>query len=315
MNIQSFIKKGGLALQKASPTIAVVSGICFGLAGTVLACKATLKVDEVLDEARANVKKIHETAKNPEYAEVYPVKAQHRDLCITYGKTVWGLTKLYGKAIACGAVSIALILKGHRTLLKRVGALGATCALLSESLKRYRANVTEKYGEETERDIYYGAQTERVETVVTDEETGKEKKVKENVKVVDSERTVSPFAVLFDDFNPNFVKNDPEYNKDFLINVENEMSAKLERQGWLFLNDVRNALGYKPVPEGQIYGWIYDKDDPTRANCIDLGIDHIAREEVRDFRNGKERAFMIDFNVDGPIIETFHLFDKSNRAA
>lgn len=315
MNMHSIINKSWFALKKASPTIAVAGGVVIGIVGTVEACKATLKVDQVLDQAKADVKKIHETAENPQYAEVYTQKDMHRDLAVTYVKTAIGFTRLYGKAIACGAVSIALIFSGHRALLKRAAALGATVTILSESFKRYRANVTEQYGEEAERDIYNGVRKERVEEVITDPETGKEKKVKTDIKVVEETRMASPYAVCFDSSNPNYRKDDLAFCVDFLTDTQTYLNQKLQRQGWIFLNEARMALGFKPVPEGQVVGWIYNDKDPNYSCYIDLGIDHIDREDVRNFLNGYERTFVIDFNVDGPIIENFHLFDKSNRAA
>ena len=315
MNMRLIVNKSWFALKKASPTIAVAGGVVFGIIGTVEACRATLKVDEVLDKAKADVKKIHETAEDPKFAAEYTQDKMQRDLAVVYTRTAAGLGRLYGKAIVCGAVSIALIFSGHRALLKRTAALGATVTILSDAYKRYRANVAEQYGEEAERDIYNGVRKERIEEVVTDEETGKEKKVKSDVKVVEETKMASPYAVCFDSTNPNYRKDDVIYNVDFLTDVQTFLNQKLQRQGWMFLNEVRMALGYKPVPEGQVVGWVYNDKDPNCSCCIDFGIDHINREDVRAFRNGYERTFVIDFNVDGPIIETFHLFDKSNRAA
>ena len=56
--------KVGFTLRKHSPEILVVAG-CVGTAvSAVMACKATLKVNEIADEAKKNVEKIHDAVEN-----------------------------------------------------------------------------------------------------------------------------------------------------------------------------------------------------------------------------------------------------------
>ena len=319
MNIKSIANKTMFGLKQASPTIAVVAGIGTGIFATYLACKATLKVDAVLDEAKKNIDKVHEVANDPELSVRYSDENKSRDLAIIYGQTIWKLAKLYGPAVLVGGGSIALIIGSHHMMTKRVAALSATVAVLGESLERYRMQVAELYGEEKENDIYYGFKNEKIDEVVVDEETGKETKKKLSVKVVDEEKVVSPYAVFFDKSNPNYVEGDFIYNSDFISDVQNELNRRLTSRGWLFLNDARMALGYKPLPEGQVMGWTWDdkKDGPFDPSNppIDLGINHIGRQNVRDFKNGYEKVLVINFDGVKPIIETFHLFDKSNRIA
>ena len=197
---------------------------------------------------------------------------------------------------------------------KRVAALGATVGVLSRALNKYRLQIAEMYGEEKANDIWLGNENKRVETITVDEETGEEKKQKITAKVPNEERVVSPYAFIFDETNPNYAVGDPAHNTDLLVDLEGGLNRKLRAQGYLFLNEVRMACGKKPVPEGQIVGWIYDPDDPTRQNCIDLGIEHKeTRLDVKYFRAGITNSLVIDLNVDGVIVEDFFKFDKSNR--
>lgn len=316
MNVQIIAKKALFKLKSASPAIALGGGIICGGIATYFACKATLKVDAVLDEAKNKVDTIHNVADNPEYADKYTENDKQRDLSITYIQTVWKLGKLYAPAIAFGTASVALLIGSYRILNKRVAALGATVAVLGESLKRYRTQVAELYGEEKERDIYFGLENQKVDEVVVDEQTGKETKKKVTVKAADVEKLISPYAVFFDISNPNYVKDDVNQNVDFLSDTELCLNRKLKAQGWLFLNEARMACGFKPIPEGQVLGWTYDDKDPNQnEHSIDLGISHISRQDVRDFRNGYEKVFIIDFDNVQTIIENFHLFDKSHRVA
>lgn len=327
MDIKLFANKALLGLKKSSPTIALAAGIGTGIFATYLACKATLKVDAILEEAKAKVDDIHRVSEDPAFKQDHPELAASyteenkvRDLVTVYGQTVWKLTKLYGPAIIAGGTSICLIVGSHRIMMKRAAALGATVTVLSESLKRYRAQIKEIYGEEKERDIYYGLSNEKITETVTNEQTGEETKQKVTVKAADVNKLISPYAVFFDESNPNYIKGDFIYNKDFISNVQLELNRKLQNRGWLFLNEARMLLGYKPIPEGQVMGWIWDdkKDfqlfDPDNPK-IDLGINHIGRQDVRDFHNGYEKVFVINFDGIEPIIETFHLFDRGNRIA
>lgn len=318
MNVKSMLKTAGVGLKQASPTIALVCGIAGGITAAVLACKATLKVDEVLEKSKEEVKQIHEIAEDPGKFNIveYTEANKNRDLMKIYGKTIWGLAKIYGPALAAGTGSIVLIVGSHRVMLKRVATLGMACSMLGESLRRYRQNVSELYGEEKEHDIYYGLSNEKIDGIVVSED-GKEQKTKIKVKTISEERVVSPFAVFFDSDNPNYVKDDPVYNTDFISDSQRYMNDLLGRRGWVTLNEARMALGFKPTAEGQLYGWICKDCDPVcDGNKIDFGIDHIARDDVRAFRNGYEKVFIIDFNVDPePIFELMHLFDKSNKAS
>ena len=54
---------------------------------------------------------------------------------------------------------------------------------------------------------------------------------------------------------------------------------------------------------GQVVGWIYDKEHPTGDNFVDFGIYNLNIEKARDFVNGYERSIVLDFNVDGPILD------------
>ena len=49
------VGKVGLQLKKHSPEICMVAGIAGGIVSTVLACKATTKVDEILEPAKKTI--------------------------------------------------------------------------------------------------------------------------------------------------------------------------------------------------------------------------------------------------------------------
>ena len=49
-------------------------------------------------------------------------------------------------------------------------------------------------------------------------------------------------------------------------------------------------------------GWIYDEKNPVGDNYIDFGIYDVNKPQNRDFVNGIERVILLDFNVDGNIL-------------
>ena len=71
----------------------------------------------------------------------------------------------------------------------------------------------------------------------------------------------------------------------------------------MFLNDVYKMLGIPATKAGQIVGWIYDEKNPIGDNFVDFGLYDMNKPVVRDFVNGYERTILLDFNVDGNILE------------
>lgn len=314
MNVKFIANKALFKLKNASPAIALGSGIILGIGATVAACKATPKVDELLEKSKEQIDAIHQIADQPDSG--YSENDKQKAIVLVWGKTVLGMAKCYAPAIVLEAGSIALLLWSHRAMSKRVVALGATVVTLSESLRRMRQQVAEQYGEEKADDIYYGLENKKVEDIVLDEETGEEVKKKVPAKVAEQARIISPYAMFFDSSNANYIPGDPIHNKDFLQDVEISLNRRLITRGWLFLNEARIEYGFKPIPEGQVMGWTFDDKDPNQdPHPIDCGIDHISRKEVRDFQNGFEKVFIIDFDNLQPIIDNFWKFDKSDTVA
>ena len=63
--------KVGLILKKYEPEILVVSGAIGAVGSTVLACRATLKVSEVIKKNKNTINTIHNAASNEELKEKY----------------------------------------------------------------------------------------------------------------------------------------------------------------------------------------------------------------------------------------------------
>lgn len=293
--------KASFKLQKHSPEILVVAGVVGTVASAIMACKATTKLNSILEESKETIDKIHEVAADESMADKYTPEDAKKDLTITYVQTGIKLVKLYAPSIALGALSIGCILSSNNILRKRNVALAAAYATVDKSFKEYRGRVIEKFGEAIDRELKYNIKEQKVEETVTDPETGKEKKVKKIIQVSDIDG-YSEYARFFDDGCKGWEK-DAEMNLMFLRAQQQYANDLLRARGRLFLNEVYRMLGIPETKAGQVVGWVYDPENPMGDNYVDFGIYDINKPRNRDFVNGYERTILLDFNVDGNIWE------------
>lgn len=300
-NAARSFNKLGLKTKKYSPEILVVTGITGTIVSAVMACKATTKANSVIESHKEKMAEIHE-AEEYTTSEEYTEKDIKKDTVIVYTQTAVDFIKLYGPSVALGVLSITSILASTNILKKRNVALAAAYTSISNGFKNYRNNVIERFGKEVDHELKYNIKAREIEKTIVDED-GKEKTVKETVKVADCDpNKYSEFARIFDDGCTGWEK-DAEHNLYFLKQQQNWANEKLKARGYLFLNEVYEMLGFPITRAGQSVGWIYDEDNPVGDNYVDFGLYDINRPKARDFVNGYERTVVLDFNVDGPILE------------
>lgn len=294
--------KAGLKLKKHSPEILVVGGVVGLVTSGVMACKATTKLSTILDDSKEQIELFDKVAANPEMVnEEYTVEDAEKDKKIVKVQTAVKVAKLYAPAIAIGVVSIGAIFASNNIMRKRNVALGAAYATVDQAFKDYRNRVVDRFGEELDKELRYNLKTKEVKETVEDE-NGKKKTVKKNIKYMDSPMP-SEFAVIYDDGCAGWTK-DPEDNKFFLIQQQRYANERLKRRGYLSLNEVYELLGFPSTKAGQVVGWLYDCKDPNYKgdDFVDFGLYNVDYEPNRDFVNGYERNIILDFNV-APIID------------
>lgn len=296
MNPLKGMNKITLLAKKNSPQLMVGAGVV-GMVGTVvLASKATLKVEEIVDDAKEKLEMINQVQMNPEdYAEYHTDDAQ-KDKTIIYIQSAIKFGKLYAPSIILGTVSILSIVGGHRILQKRNVALGAAYKVVDSSFRKYRSKVVEELGQEKDDWFRHGIKKEKIEVTETDDK-GKTKVVKKDANVINP-NDISMYARFFDDGNKNWKKT-PEYNLIFLKSQQNYANDLLLSRGHIFLNEVYDMLGMDRSQAGAIVGWVLGEGD----NYVDFGIyDNIA-ENGSGFVNGWEPTTLLDFNVDGVVYD------------
>lgn len=112
--------------------------------------------------------------------------------------------------------------------------------------------------------------------------------------------STSMYARFFDESCSGWT-NDAEMNLTYLRFQQQYANERLRAQGYLFLNDVYDMLGMARTKSGQVVGWVYDEKNPMGDNYVDFDL---YNEHNREFINGMKKTILLDFNVDGIILDT-----------
>lgn len=291
--LATFGKKVLVKLDKHSPEILMVSGVACIVGGTILACKATLHVEEIMEERENSLSDIERALEDTDGNYNYTDEMFHQDIRTLKVRTAAKLVKNYVPSVGLITLGVGCFLGSYGILKKRNVALTAAYNALTTAFSNYRTRVIEELGEEKDKEFYYGKKEKKQ---VVDPETGE---IVEK-DILNTDGYTSPYHKFFDESSQYFVRNATQ-NLFFLTNQQNWANDKLKQQGCLFLNEVYDMLGLPRTQIGAIVGWIYGKDG--KDNYVDFGFRDITREKTRDFVNGYEDVVLLDFNVDGVIYD------------
>jgi hypothetical protein len=275
-----------LITKKNSPHIFFAAGVVGIVASTFLACRATLKLEETLDEIKEDFDSGKGLAKKDDYpVDRYPDGAFPKDAVYIYGKAAYRLGVLYGPSVLLGSTSIGLLTGAHVQLTRRNAALTFTLTAVSQAYEKYRARVQEEVGNERELELFRDIHEEVVEM------DGHKQKV-----ALAGGNPASIYARFFDEYCINWCKN-PEMNRMFLQCQQNYFNQQLKARGHVFLNEVYDAIGLERSKAGSVCGWTTEGNGD---DYIDFGM---FEDASRRFINGIEPSILLDFNVDGVIYD------------
>lgn len=300
-------------LKKASPTLMIVGAAIGGVTATVLACKATLKAEEIIAEHNAQIETIHTTKAQVDSGEMqlkdgetYTADDMKKDITDTYIHTAVWLAKVYAPAVTLGSLSLACMFGSHHIMSKRNASLTAAYIAIDKAFNEYKGRVTERFGDRIQHELEHNIKAVEVESTAKKDD-GTEEVIKEYKDIASKHE--SPYSLLFDESVDTW-QPDADLNRNYLLMIESAANKRLKTQGHLFLNEVLSMIGtYGGVtmrkPEGQLVGWLYDPNDPTKQNCVDFHVTNYApgKEQLNNFIDGWERSVMIVFNCDGVIID------------
>lgn len=274
----------GRTLLKAkmnSPHIFFAGGVIGVIAGTALACKATLELEKTIDEIRTDISDVKELAEVQKEGQTYVEQEHYKDLTHVYFHSAIKVGKLYGPSILVGSASVAMLAGSHVQMTRRNSALTLTLATITKAFEDYRGRVREEIGEDKELDIYRGTTEQKLEI----------DGVKQLVKVK-TQDGISPYARCYDEGVPDFTKH-AETNRLKIRAQENYANHLLQVRGHVFLNEVYKALGLQHSQLGSIVGWVLDGEGD---GYVDFGM-----YDAFDVPNPEEPRIWLDFNVDGII--------------
>ena len=130
-SVSGIANKTVMKLKKHSPEILIVAGIAGTVVSAVIACKATTKVNKIVEDTKNDIEKVHAATEKgvTEAGEPYSAEDSKKDLTIIYAQTGIQFIKLYAPAVILGTLSITSILASNNILRKRNVALGVAYAL------------------------------------------------------------------------------------------------------------------------------------------------------------------------------------------
>lgn len=255
--VTRFGAKAGAFFVKHGPTMMSVGGGAMAVGGAILACKATLHADEVLERHRdkltriAAAKKVSDVrveAGDIEYGdEIYSEKMMKRDKAIVYLETGVEFAKLYGPAVALGLGGIGMMQGAYAIMNVRHGKAIAALTTLDQA---YTALVArhESIGDSP---TYESLPASVIDIQDEDGETSKQ-------VVVDTDATIDPFFFIFDALNPNWAGGSGFLlNERFLTAQIDAMNYELQghSRNYAWVNDLLKRWGMEETDIGHFYGW------------------------------------------------------------
>lgn len=291
--------KTKLGIKKHSPEILVVTGIGTGIVAAIIACKQTIKANDIVAEARKslqNIEDVKELAANNEVE--YTEENEQEDRKTIAMQTTVGMVKTYALPVGLGIFSITCILAGHHILKKRNVALAAAYSALSTDFMNYRKRVVDKYGKDVDFMLKNGLEKQIIANQVVDPKTGEVKETKEEVLTYEGDK-LSQYARVFDEVGSTQWTPSADHNRAFLLMEQNYFNERIKTRGYIFLNEVYERLGFRPTKAGSVVGWVYQNAD---YEGIDFGIFTAHTQKAAEFLEGTEPSIILDFNVQGDIL-------------
>ena len=307
-NVKMIFQTVKFTAKKYSPEILLGLGIIGVGTSTILACKATLKVEEILDTYEETMDKIEDTFDRSENGDLVGVDYSEldakKDRLTLKTQTVVQFIKLYGPSATLMGVSIGCILGSYRIMSQRQIALMAAYKLVEEAFSKYRGRVVNELGEAKDGHFMYGTTTVSEENTVIDED-GKKKKISTEKEEVGSGVNTSGFGRIFGPEKPDQMgawtgstQWSPvhEYNLSFLQAKEQYFTDKLaaSSDGVLVANEVYEELGFPKTEAGRVCGWKYKSQNGDGfVSFRPRGIDG-------NWAMGMDGdSIILDFNIEG----------------
>ena len=249
-------------------TVTMAIGTACTLAGTVVACKETVKIMDKKPEFEAEL----EAARAESEALKAENKPCHAPLLKAHGKIVLSCLKTYAPAIGLTALGLGFEWKAHFTNLANTAKWQTAYFGLKSSY-----DALEKKLKETEEGQKFVA------------EEAKKRKLGENETC---EGDINGSVIEFNASCKEFYEGNPRTNGLVVMSIMSALEDKFIRRGHIYLNDLCRYLGRKPLKHG--WDWVrvrrgagdkldFGLGDSTLNGGFCTGVDDVCRFLIKDF--------------------------------
>lgn len=306
--VKTGMKRMGLIVYKHMPQILFGAGVLTGAGALIETARGTTKIDDIFSRKETRLAKINALMINDTYTE----DDRQKDILKTKAIMCVDLAKAYAPATILYAASVTCFLGGHHILAQRYAATAAALTATTKAFNGYRGNVKDELGDEADWRFLHGIKAEELDKVTITDEKGETKEITvvKRSDIGKNPNDYSMYAKVFKKGN-DYWQGESSYNMWFLKKVQNQMNDKLlarrnhEHGGYLFLNEVYEALGFSSTKAGAVVGWYIPKegaeDDNNGDYYVDFGI--FSKNGSVRFINDEEDSIILDFNVRGSIYD------------
>lgn len=264
-------------LKYHAPAILTVGGVLGIVGAGVLACKASLKLNETMSACTANIQSVRDESIPAD--DIEAKKAHNISLAKAYISTGTEMCKMYAFPVTLGIVSISAILMGKKILSDRYSRAVSALSVSEQIFAKYRERVRNELGDEQDHNFRYGIH-EQVRTEPVMDKNGEPKLDKNGepkTKTI-AEKIIEPineneYARMFSETSTPEWSNDYEYNIQKILMAQTFFTQRLRSRGWLSLNEVYEYFGFPVTAAGQDMGWVVDEQESMPV--IDFGIQKV----------------------------------------
>lgn len=317
-SIKKNAEKAGTAVRAKKPEILLISGIVMGVGALVMASRAILKVEPVLDDAKAEKERLEgyreageitftvDAAQEVEQTIIFDETDYRKAMWKLWIKTAGQIAKIYGISFAMALASLLSFVGCYKTLKNE-----------NTSLKEYSGALLAAYNacrqkmDDSGIDIFESGKDE-IETVQVNSK-GKEEKIKENVAYFEEDLyKYSPNARYFRRYDPETgtgsrnAEGDIEYDVAYIRRMIQNFGVDYNVEGGYDLYHFWKNLGYpcntKKDKMERDLGWA--KGHPKSLGSIQVDV-RIVRRKVTDYNESGDPVFkyedwiVIDPKIDG----------------
>lgn len=265
-NTTKMFAKLGFKASKHAPEIFMYAGIAGTVTATVIACKKTEGMNNILEDHKGEVTKLKEEAETTEMT----MSTYRKELTKVYATTAAKTVRNYALPFALGIASVGSIMYGHHMLRKWYVDTSIALGAMTKDYNNLYDNLVAEVGEEKAKEIKAGIITEEVEEVEVNSK-GKEKVVKKEVKRLSDKG--SSYTLHWNEYFSDNWRNDYEMNvteimlrmNSLNVNIKNRYTGHLfwwEAVEFLFgtqgLKKIIDDMKRRGIAVPMMAGWVYD---------------------------------------------------------